>query len=65
MIDQSNQYLLRQEAAPFMQNSLRTSQGLTKKKLRQLEISDRAQRESARHPKSDWGGLIQGVKIPR
>jgi len=30
-----------------------------------LEISGKAQRESARRPKSDWGKIGGGVKFPR
>jgi len=34
-------------------------------KERKLEIWGKAQRESARRPKSDWGKLEGGVKFPR
>jgi len=32
---------------------------------KKLEIWGKAQRESARRPKSDWGNLGGGVKFPR
>jgi len=32
---------------------------------KQIEIWGKAQRESARRPKSDWGKLGGGVKFPR
>jgi len=32
---------------------------------KKLEIWGKAQRKSARHPKSDWGEIRGGVKFPR
>ena len=42
---------------------IKTFKWITSCQKKQLEIWGKAQRESARHPKSDWGGNYGGGRI--